>query len=58
MVLTFKYIAKGQIISKVLLVSSNSPKKQMNEFVFTTTKNLFVRFLENSRIPKSTFEII
>ena len=37
--------AKGQIISKGLLVSSNSPKKRTNEFVFTTTMNLFVRFL-------------
>ena len=36
---------KGQIISKGLMVSSNSPKKQTNEFVFTTTKNSFVRFL-------------
>ena len=36
---------KGQIMSKGLLVSSNSPKKQTNEFVFTTVTNSFVRFL-------------
>ena len=34
--------AKGQMISKALLVSSNSPKKRKNEFVFTTTTNSFV----------------
>ena len=30
---------KGQIISKGLLVSLNSPKKRTNEFVFTTATN-------------------
>ena len=30
----FKKVTKGQIISKGLLVSSNSPNKQTNEFVF------------------------
>ena len=43
---------------KVFLVSVNSPKKQTNKFVFTTEMNLFDRFWENSRIPKSPFEII
>ena len=38
-------LPKGQIISKGLLVSTNSPKKWTNKFVFTTTTNLFVRFL-------------
>ena len=38
-------LTKGQIISKGLLVSSHSPKKRTNEFVFTTTTNSFVRFL-------------
>ena len=37
--------SKGQIISRGLLVSSNSPKKRTNEFVFTTTTNSFLPFL-------------
>ena len=48
---------KGQIISKGLFVSSNSPKKWTNQFIFTTTTNSFI-FWKNSRIPKSPFEII
>ena len=48
---------KGHTISKGLLVSSNSPKKQTNGFVFTTT-NLFVRFLGELEDTKSPFEII
>ena len=55
---SFFNLVKGQIISKGLLVSSNSPKKRTNEFVFTTATNSFVRFWENSRTPKSHFEII
>ena len=47
-----------QIISKGLLVSSNSPKKQTNEFVFTTTTKSFVRFLGEFEDTKSPFEII
>ena len=50
---------KGQIISKLLLVSSDSSKKQTNEFVFfclTVLKtNLFVRFLEESEDTKKPF---
>ena len=46
-------VQKGQIISKGLLLSSNSPKKQMTEFVFTTTTNsFFVRFLGESEDTK------
>ena len=56
MVLTFKYIAKGQIISKVLLVSSNSPKKRTNKFVFTTTTNSFVHFLGEFEDTNLRFE--
>ena len=48
------HITKGQIILKGHLISSNSPKKQTKEFVFTTMTN----FRENSRTPKSPFEII
>ena len=47
--------AKGQIISKGLLLSSNSPKKRTNEFVFTTTTNSFVRFLGEFEDTKKSF---
>ena len=46
---------KDQIISKGLLVSSNSPKKRTNEFVFTTTTNSFVRFLGEFEDTKKSF---
>ena len=36
------FSVKGQIILKGLLVSSNSPKKRTNEFVFVTTTNSFI----------------
>ena len=48
-------IAKGQIISKGLLVSSNPPQKQTNEFVFTTTTNSFVCFLGEFEDTKKSF---
>ena len=51
-------VTKGKIISKGLLVSSNSPKKGTNEFVFTTTTNSFVHFLGEFEDTKSPFEII
>ena len=51
----FTLSIKGQIISKGLLVSSNSPKKRTNEFVFTTTTNSFVRFLGEFEDTKKTF---
>ena len=44
-----KDLTKGQII---LEVSSNSPKKQTNDFIVVVETNLFIRFWENSRIPK------
>ena len=49
---------KGQIISKGLLVYSNSPKKERtNSFLLLRRICSFV-FWENSRRPKSPFEII
>ena len=52
----FMYAAcKGQIISKGLLVSSKN--KQTNSFLLLRQIRLFV-FWENSRTPKSPFEII
>ena len=54
------YMVKGQIISKGLfgVVSSNSPKKQTNEFIVVVKTNLFVRFLGEFEGTKSPFEII
>ena len=50
-----KPVFKGQIISKGLLVSSNSPKKQTNKFVFITTTNSFVCFLGEFEDTKKSF---
>ena len=47
---------KGLIISKGLLVFSNSPKKWTNEFVFTTTMNSFVRLLGEFEDTKKSFQ--
>ena len=49
------YLHKGQIISKGLLLSSNSPKKRTNKFVFTTTTNSFVHFLGEFEDTKKSF---
>ena len=53
--LQYILLTKGQIISKGLLVSSNSPKKQTNKFVFTTTTNSFVHFLGEFKDTKKSF---
>ena len=47
--------SKGPIISKRLLVSSNSPKKWTNKFVFTTTTNLFICFSREFEDTKKSF---
>jgi hypothetical protein len=47
--------AKGQIISKGLLVSLNSPIKRTNKFAFTTTTNSLVRFLGEFEDTKKSF---
>ena len=49
-------LTKGQIISKRLLVASNSPKKHKNEFVFTTTTNSIVCFLGEFEDTKKSFQ--
>ena len=49
---------KGQLISKANCQAVNSSKKRMNEFVFTTMRRVFVRFLEESSARKKCFEII
>ena len=49
-------INKGQLISKGLLVSSIFPKNK-KRYYDTSGRIVFVRFLEELRIPKSPFEI-
>ena len=39
---------KGQLISKANWQAEDSPKKRTNEFVFTTMRRVFVRFLGES----------
>ena len=39
---------KGQLISKANCQALNSSKKRTNEFVFTSMRHVFVRFLEES----------
>ena len=46
---------KGQMISKGLLVSSNSPKKRTYEFVFTTMTISFIRILGEFKDTKQSF---
>ena len=48
--------ANGQIISKGLLVSSNSPKNEQTNSFFTTTMNSFVSFLGEFEDTKKTFQ--
>ena len=46
---------KGQIILKANCQAVNSSKKRTNEFVFTTMRRVFVRFLEEIEDTKKTF---
>ena len=46
---------KGQLISKANRQAVNSSKKQTNEFVFTTMRRVFVRFLEDIEDTKKAF---
>ena len=57
-----KVITKGQLISKLLFVVFNSSKNERKQvhLRFHSTANrsiFFVRFLEEFRIPTSSFEI-
>ena len=47
--------SKGQLISKANCQTVNSSKKRTNEFVFTTMRRVFVRFLEEIEVTKKTF---
>ena len=51
-------IVKGQLISKANCQAEDSSKKRTNEFVFTSMRRVFVRFLEESSARKKRFEII
>ena len=46
---------KGQLISKANCQAMNSSKTRMNEFIFTTMRRVFVRFLEEVEVTKKTF---
>ena len=48
---------KDQLISKANWQAVNSSKKRINEFIFTTMRCVFVRFLEEIEDTKKTFEI-
>ena len=48
-------LPKGQLISKANCPTMNSSKTRMNEFVFTTMRRFFVRFLEEIEDTKKTF---
>ena len=46
---------KGQLILKANCEAEDSSKKRTNEFVFTSMRRLFVRFLEESLARNKTF---
>ena len=54
----FSADAEGQLISKANCQAQDSPKKRTNEFVFTSMRHVFVRFLGESLARKKRFEII
>ena len=47
--------SKGHLILKVNCQAVNSSKERTNEFVFTTMRRAFVRFLEEIEDTKKTF---
>ena len=53
----YSLCTKGRLISKENSQAVNSSKKQTNEFVFTTIRRVFVRFLEEIVDTKKPFEI-
>ena len=48
-------VVKDQLISKANCQAVNSSTKRMNEFVFTTIRHVFVRFLEEIEDTKKAF---
>ena len=47
---------KGQLISKANCQVVNSYKNRMNEFVFSSMRHVFVRFLEEIEDSKKAFQ--
>ena len=47
-------LSKGQLISKRNSQAEDSPKKRTNEFVFTSMRRVFVRFLGKSLARKKS----
>ena len=54
--LSFLFI-KGQLISKANCQAKDSTKKRTKEFVFTSIRRVFVRFLGEIEDTKKHFEI-
>ena len=50
-----RFFVKGQLISKRNSQAEDSPKKRTNEFVFTSMRRVFVRFLGKSSARKKSF---
>ena len=48
-------VPKGQLISKANFQAVNSSKKRTNEFIFTSMRCVFVRFLEEIEDNKKAF---
>ena len=48
-------VLRGQLNSKANCQAKDSPKKRTNEFVFTSMRRVFVRFLGESSAKKKTF---
>ena len=46
---------KGQLFLKANCQAVNSSKKRTNEFVFTTMRRVFIRFLEEIKDSKKAF---
>ena len=55
-VVIIKLSSKGQLISKANCQAVNSSQKRVNEFVFTTMRRVFGRFLEEIEVTKKTFQ--
>ena len=49
-------VTKGQLIPKANYQAVNSSKKWSSEFIFTTMRRVFVRFLEEIEDTKETFQ--
>ena len=47
-------LLKGHLISKTNCRAKDSSKQRTNEFVFTSMRRVFVRFLEESSARKKT----